>query len=188
MKSSMALLAVGGAVLATGVAVYAWQNQDKSGSDILDLPSPNDNECATSEDVWNATIEVVKDESFTSADLRAAARALREGGNYCDSEARTMAITCAGILEARADTLDNVDPGSEGTQPTAVPPSPIAIPGGHYYAGLGWCMPGAVLDLSTGMCTFQPWDLPAPQPSIMTSGACCASCADGHECEEDCVS
>lgn len=190
MNNSMTLLAVGGAVLATGIAVYAFGNQERSGSDILDLPEPGSDEieCTTADTIWQSTADVLADPDVDAGEMRKAAATLKEWQYYCDDTARQMGQACIAALEARAEVLEGTQPGQTPPPSNTVklPPSPIELPGGHYYAGFGWCLPGAILDMSTGLCEMTPGNIPAP--IIRTTGACCGSCADGHECEEDCVS
>lgn len=183
MKSSMALLAVGGAVLATGVAVYAWGKSED------DDPLGNmhgKGECTTADDVWKVTQDFLGDPASTPEDLRGVADGFEVLGDYCDDNARNMAKASALALRARAEAIENGDPSAEtpSSDTVNIPPSPIEIPGGHYYAGFGWCFPGAVLNMATGMCEVSTTGV---GPIIQTTGTtCCQSCADGHECESEC--
>lgn len=174
----LAITAVG--LVVGGVAVYAATKEEKDGSDILDLPTPSNLECTSAEQVWQSTQDVLANPDYDGGGLRAAADTLDSWGEYCDDDARNMAKTCSALLRARADVLDNTPPGQNPNQNmnnVNVPPSPIELPGGHYYQGYGWCLPGAVLDMSTGLCSVSMPDV------IKTSGACCDSCAHGRECE-----
>jgi hypothetical protein len=183
MKSSMALLAVSGAVLATGVAVYAWGKSQEDDDPLGGMHGKG--ECTTAEDVWAVTQDYLADKTATPQDLRDVAGGFEVLGDYCDDNARNMAKASALALRARAEAIENGDPAAEtpSSDTVSVPPSPIAIPGGHYYAGFGWCFPGAVLNMATGMC-----EVNTLSPFIQTSGSCCGGCASGHDCEEDCVS
>lgn len=78
-----------------------------------------------------------------------------------------------------------VAPGSNNTTVVLppVPPSTVPIPGGTQIQGIGWCPPGYAYNLATGQCE---WDMPLPQLVLTTgdqTGACCAACAVGDECE-----
>ena len=179
---AVGVLAVAGiALVGGGAAVWALTRDDETdGSDILDLPQPTETECTTSVQVWESTQEVLADTTYKPAGLRNAADTLDTWGEYCDDEARTMAKTCSALLRARATQLEQTPPGTAPPPVTPgvnLPPSPIELPGGTFYAGYGWCLPGAVLDLSTELCDFT-------NPTIVqTSGACCGSCAHGGPCE-----
>lgn len=179
MRAASVLAIVGVGVVVGGVAALAYANKEDE-SDILDLPAPPESECSDAQSVWSSTQDILANAEYDGDDLREAANVLDTWGEYCDDDARAMGKTCAALLRARADVLDNTPPGQMPNQSTSsvnLPPSPIELPGGHYYQGYGWCLPGAVLDLSTGLCTVSMPDV------IKTSGACCDSCANGRECE-----
>lgn len=181
MRAVGVLAIVGLGVAVGGVAALAYASKDdEEGKDILDLPQPPETECTSAEQVWQSTQDTLANPDYNGAALRKAADVLDTWGEYCDDSARSMGKTCAALLRARAEVLDNTPAGenpSQNTNNVNLPPSPIELPGGHYYQGYGWCLPGAVLDLSTGLCTVSMPDV------IQTSGACCASCAHGGECE-----
>lgn len=181
MRAVGVLVFTGIALAAGGIAVMATRDEEKDGSDILDLPQPPDTECTSAAQVWESTQEVLANTEYKADGLRKAADTLDTWGEYCDDDARNMAKTCSALLRARAQLLEQIPPGATPppvTPAVSLPPSPIALPGGTYYQGYGWCLPGAVLDLSTGLC-----DVDTPTV-IQTSGtACCDSCAHGGECE-----
>lgn len=184
--SKVGVLAVTGiALVGGGVAVWALtRDEEPDGTDILDLPQPAGTECTTAEQVWESTQEVLANPEYKAPGLRKAADTLDTWGEYCDDDARNMAKTCSVLLRARADQLDQTPPSTAPppiTPGVDLPPSPIQLPGGHYYQGYGWCLPGAVLNLSTGLCEFT-------NPTIVqTSGRdCCGSCRNGGECEDGC--
>lgn len=187
----VAVLGVG-ALAAAGVAYAMRDPNEESGDDILDLPQPPETECTSAQDVWTSTNEILKDPAYKPDGLRKAADTLKEWGYYCDDTARAMGEACVAALEARATALENTPAGQEPTSIVDIPPSPIEIPGGSFYSGYGWCPPGASLDMATGLCSVNqivigqfPTLLGA---NVQTSGACCASCAEGHECESECGS
>lgn len=180
MRAVGVLAIVGVGVVVGGVAAMAYAKKEDDGSDILDLPSPTPDSCTTADRVWTSTQDVLANSEYSGDDLRKAADVLDTWGEFCDDDARVMAKSCSALLRARAEVLDNTPPGQTPNQSTSgvnLPPSPIELPGGHYYKGYGWCLPGAVLDMSTGLCTVSMPDV------IKTSGACCRACAMGHECE-----
>lgn len=180
MKAIGVLALAGVGVLVGGAAVWAYEKREgDSPDDILDLPQPPETECVSGDEVWNSTQDVLAG-THTSAELKAAATVLRnwelDGNQFCDDNARVMAQTCAGLLDARAATVQNVPRG--GTPPDAplrLPPIPFPFPGSTYYSGFGYCPEGATLDMASGMCEM-------PLPS-RTSGACCAACERGEDCE-----
>lgn len=184
MKALGVLAVTGIAVVAGGAAVWALTKDDEEGKDILDLPQPTETECTTAEQVWQSTQEVLASTEYKADGLRKAADTLDTWGEYCDDDARNMGKASAVLLRARADQLEQ----NPSTAPPPVtpgvnlPPSPIQLPGGTYYQGYGWCLPGAVLDLTTGLCDFT-------NPTVVqTSGRdCCDSCRRGGPCVGGCA-
>lgn len=197
----LALVGVGaGGVLALAYTMKNKDEETREGDDILDLPQPGETDCTTATDVWQSTSSVLADPSVDATEMRSAAQVLKEWGHYCNDEARQMGEACIAALEARATTLENVPPGMAPPPTTTakLPPSPIEVPGGNFYQGYGWCLPGMVLDMKTGLCDLTPINiipfLPFNSPRFntistsgkRTGGPCCSACARGSDCEEEC--
>lgn len=191
---ALGVLAIAGVGLAIGGTAVWLMKKDEDEDDLLDLPQPSETECTTAEEVWNSTQAVLTGD-HNAQGLRHSAKVLKEWDSFCDDNAKAMAQTCIALLEARAATIEQTPPGQTPpptSQGISIPPSPLQIPGGTYYADYGWCPPGAVLDMATGLCDFTPTVIvPASVlqvPIISTAGgACCASCAHGHACESECA-
>lgn len=204
----LGLLMVAAAVGVAGAAVvYAVkQHQGPMGEH---LPPPG-SKCASAADVWAGTNAVLSEPNHTGNDLRAAAQVLKDYQDFCDDAAKQAATAAVTVLETRATMLDNGSakalphlPPAAAKGPVNVPggfqfptlgtvaPLPVEIPGGQYYAGYGWCPPGAELNLFTGMCEFpQEYAPGAAQAAaqgagagVGTAGCGCASCQAGYECE-----
>lgn len=191
----MGLLMVGGVLAAgAGAAIYLSKH-DKHGMGSQ-LPPPG--QCATSQDVWEGTSAVLSDPDLTSQKLRDAADVLRNweknGQTYCDAQAIQASKAAIAMLEARAAAQDSgappLPPAPAPKNPSAVgvPPLPLPIPGGTDYAGYGWCPPGFVLNMATGMCespllNISPGTAQAMSQLHSTQGeSCCDSCARGGPC------
>lgn len=188
----IALLIGAGVLIAGGVAFAATRSEDEDKPNPLGPPNAT-GDCTSASDVWQVTQDFMADPASTPTDLRDVAGGLDVLGDYCNEEARQMGKACAIALRARADLLEKNQ--QNGTAPPAVidlPPAPFEIPGGTFYQGYGWCPQGSVLDMQTGLCSFQqvifvpPNILNATITAGNRTGACCASCARGDECEEDC--
>lgn len=187
----IALLIGAGVLIAGGVAFAATRSEDEDKPNPLGPPNAT-GDCTSASDVWEVTQDFMADPESTPQTLRDVAGGFDVLGTYCDEEARQMGKACAVALRARADLLEkNQQAGT--TPPTVIdiPPAPFEIPGGHFYQGYGWCPAGSVLDMKTGMCSItpifvNPGVLNATITAGSRTGACCASCARGEECEEDC--
>lgn len=192
---ALALLVGAGVLLAGGIAFAATRDdEDEKNGNPLGQPNAT-GDCTSANDVWQVTQDFMADPSNDAQTLRDVAGGLDVLGDYCNEEARQMGKACSLALRARADVLDksaqNGTPPPSPQQGLDLPPAPFQIPGGTFYEGKGWCPPGAVLDLKTGLCSFQqifvnPGILNATVTAGHETGACCASCARGEECEEGC--
>lgn len=195
MSMMKALLLGGGVAVVAGVTVYMVKNREDSTPMGKALPPPG--ECVTTAEVWQGTMGVINDPKSDAKALRHAADVLKGVQVFCDVAAKSAAHAAITMLETRADEVDkgagplppppppilpNPGAGVPGVG-VGVPPLPITmpIPGGQYYAGYGWCPPGAVLNMKSGLCEFdQSYSMPG-MGTVITSG-CCPSCQNGGEC------
>lgn len=185
MRLFPVLAVIGVGTLAIAGVAYA---ADKDDDTPPPLPPPPEEECTTSEDVGTATSELLADNTITAQGYRNAANVLRNWTNYCDEQARQAGEASIILLEARATQKDgNQGPSIPGTSPSGFPFPGII--GSHHTTGLHgesgtvywygnndmWFVPDNPL--------LVPYFIPGGSTKIETSGACCASCAMGQECE-----
>lgn len=182
------ILAVG-AIGVLGIAGIAYAADM---ADDEDSPLPPPEQCSTAEDVGVATSALLADTTITATGYRNAANTLRNWTTYCDDAAAQAGKASVVLLEARASQLEGNGPFGQLPSPPSAPESFPGIIGSKHTTGLHgeqgtvywygtndmWFVPDSP--------TLVPYFIPGGNTEISTTGACCGSCAAGHECETGC--